>query len=586
MMNIRQQLTQIVSDAFEKAGYSREYGNVTGSNRPDLCQFQCNGAMSAAKEYKKAPIAIARDVAELLKADSRFSMVDAAAPGFINMSLDEGYLAGLLNDMAADSRLLLPEMQPLTIVIDYGAPNVAKPLHVGHLRSTIIGDALYKLAKFLGHRVISDVHLGDWGLQMGLVIAETRRQKPGLVYFDPDFTGEYPEEPPLTVDEMNFIYPQASARAKEDEAFAAEAAAATVALQNKARGYYEFWQQIRQVSVDDLKRSYDILGVSFDYWYGESDAAPYIEDVLKLLREKGLLQESEGALIVDVSMPEDKEPMPPMIIVKSDGGDLYGTTDLGTLLQRMRDWNPDEIWYVVDNRQSFHFKQVFRCAGLAGIIGDDTLCIHIGFGTMNGKDGKPYKTREGGVMRLSDLIETVTSGAYDRICQSDVIGEEEEKRKAARMVGMAALKIGDLINHRNKDYIFDLDRFLATDGKTGPYLQYTAVRINSVLSKAREQSLKPGKILPPATDTERDLMLSLIGVADNMLRAFADKAPNVICESLFDIATVFNKFYGETKILTCADESRRASWLGLLELTHRMLIILLDIIGVDVPEKM
>lgn len=585
-MNIRQQLTQIVSDAFERAGYSREYGNVTGSNRPDLCQFQCNGAMSAAKEYKKAPIAIARDVVELLKTDSRFSMIDAAAPGFINMSLDTGFLAGLLNDMAEDSRLLLPEMEPTTIVMDYGAPNVAKPLHVGHLRSTIIGDALYRLAKFLGHRVISDVHLGDWGLQMGLVIAETRRLKPELVYFDPDFKGEYPEEPPLTVDEMNFIYPQASARSKKDKAFADEAAAATVALQSKAKGYYEFWQKIRSVSIEDLKRSYEILGVSFDHWYGESDADPYIEDVLELLREKELLRESDGALIVDVSLPEDKEPMPPMIIVKSDGGDLYGTTDLGTLLQRMRDWSPNEVWYVVDNRQSFHFKQVFRCANLAGITGDNTLCSHIGFGTMNGKDGKPYKTREGGVMRLSDLIETVTSGAYDRICRSDIIGDEAEKRKVAGMVGVAALKIGDLINHRIKDYIFDLDRFLASDGKTGPYLQYTAVRITSVLSKAGQLNLRPGKILPPASDTERDLMLSLTGVADNLLRAFADKAPNVICESLFEISAVFNKFYGETKILTCTDEPRRASWLGLLQLTRRMLMILLDIIGVDVPEKM
>lgn len=585
-MNIRQLLTQIVSDAFERAGYGREYGTVTVSNRPDLCQFQCNGAMSAAKEYKKAPIAIAKDVIELLKTDGRFSMTDAAAPGFINMSVDEGFLAGLLNDMAGDSRLLLPEMEPMTIVIDYGAPNVAKPLHVGHLRSTIIGDALYRLSKFLGHRVISDVHLGDWGLQMGLVIAETRRLKPDLVYFDPEYTGEYPDEPPLTVDEMNYIYPQASARSKKDEAFASEAAAATVALQSKTRGYYDFWQKIRQVSIDDLKRSYEILGVGFDYWYGESDAAPYIDDVLKLLRDKGLLQESDGALIVDVSLPEDKEPMPPMIVVKSDGGDLYGTTDLGTLLQRMRDWKPAEIWYVVDSRQSFHFKQVFRCAKLAGIIGDDTHCSHIGFGTMNGKDGKPYKTREGGVMRLSDLIETVTSGAYDRICQSDIISDEEEKRRIARMVGVAALKIGDLMNHRIKDYVFDLDRFLATDGKTGPYLQYTAVRISSVLAKAAQMNFKPGKILPPATDTERDLMLSLTGVSDNLLRAFADKAPNVICESLFEISTVFNKFYGETRILACTDEQQRASWLGLLELTRRMLMTLLDILGVDVPDKM
>lgn len=585
-MNIRQQLTQIVSDTFEKAGYSRDYGNVTRSNRPDLCQFQCNGAMTAAKEYKKAPIAIAKDVAELLKADGRFKTVDAAPPGFINMSLDESFLTGLLNDMAGDDRLLLPEMAPETIVIDYGGPNVAKPLHVGHLRTAIIGDALYRLAKFLGHRVISDVHLGDWGLQMGLVIAETRRIKPELVYFDTEYTGEYPEEPPLTADELNIIYPQASARSKEDKDFAAEAAQATVELQSKKRGYYDFWKQIRQVSVNDLKRNYEILGVGFDYWYGESDADPYIEDVLDILREKKLLRESEGAQIVDVSLPDDKEPMPPMIIIKSNGGDMYGTTDLGTLLQRMRDWRPDQIWYVVDNRQSFHFKQLFRCAALSGITGENTVCSHISFGTMNGKDGKPYKTREGGVMRLSDLIETVTSGAYDRICRSDIIGDEAQKRAVAQMVGVAAMKIGDLVNHRIKDFTFDLDRFLDTDGKTGPYLQYTAVRINSVLSKASEQGLAPGRILPPASETERELMLSLIAVPDSLLRAFADKTPNVICEALFEIAGIFNKFYGETKILTCPDELQRSSWLGLLELTYRMLYILLDILGVSVPEQM
>lgn len=585
-MNIKQELTDIVSNAFEKAGYSRELGFITRSNRPDLCQFQCNGAMSAAKLYKKAPIAIANEVVELLKSDKRFSSIEAVPPGFINISLADDSLAQVINDMSDDKRLLLPEMEPSTIIIDYGGPNVAKPLHVGHLRSAIIGDCLYRLAKFLGHNIISDVHLGDWGLQMGLVIAETKRIKPDLVYFDPDYTGDYPDQSPLTADELNVIYPAASARAKTDEVFAAEAAQITLELQNKSRGYYEFWKHIRSISVEDLKRSYEILDVGFDYWYGESDAAPYVKSAIDLLHDRGILQESDGALIVDVSLPEDKGPMPPMIIVKSNGGDVYGTTDLATIYQRMTDWDPDEIWYVVDSRQAFHFKQVFRCAALAGITGENTSCTHIGFGTMNGKDGKPYKTREGGVMRLSDLIATVTSSAYERINQSDIIGDEAEKRKTAQMVGVAALKIGDLTNHRIKDFVFDMDRFLASDGNTGPYLQYTAVRINSVLTKARKSNMAPGKILHPASDTERELMLSLTSAADCLLRAYSDKTPNVICESLFEIAGTFNKFYGETKILTCDHELQRSSWLGLLELTYKMLLTLLDILGISVPEQM
>jgi len=585
-MLIIQKLSDAVSDAFAACGYNAAYGKVTPSNRPDLCQFQCNGAMSAAKEYRKAPAVVAGEVAEALASRTDvFASVSVVAPGFINLDVSEALLAAAMNDMRRDERLLLPQMTPRTIVVDYGGPNVAKPLHVGHLRSAIIGDSVCRIARFLGHQVIGDVHLGDWGLQMGMVIAELQRTRPDLPYFNPDFTGPYPEEAPVTVDELNVLYPAASARAKTDESFAAAAAQATVELQDRRPGYIALWKHVCAVSIADLKHNYDILGVHFDEWYGESDADPYIPLVLERLTEKGLLRESEGAKVVDVALPDDKEPMPPMLIVKSNGGDIYGTTDLGTIWQRMKDWKPDEIWYVVDNRQGLHFKQLFRCAALAGVLGE-TICQHIGFGTMNGKDGKPYKTREGGVMRLSDLIASVTASALERAAQSDMVADADEAARVAQTVGVAAMKIGDMVNYRTKDYVFDMERFLASDGKTGPYLQYAAVRINSILRKALEMGVAEGDILPSASDTERALMLSLTSVSDALMRAYHEKAPSVLCDVLFEIAGYFSRFYNENKVLTCPDEDRRASWLALLGLTHRMLGLLLSLLGISLPEQM
>lgn len=584
-MTIRQMLSERVSDAFAACGYEREFGAVTESNRPDLCQFQCNGAMAAAKRHKKAPIAIAGEVVARLAGDGTFSLVEAVAPGFINLNLADAVLAARMNDMTDDKRLLLPSMPPRTIVIDFGGPNIAKPLHVGHLRSAIIGDCLCRLARFLGHNVIGDVHLGDWGLQMGMVIAEIRRTQPALVYFDPDYSGDYPEDAPVTADVLNTLYPAASARAKTDAAFAAEAARATVELQRGRPGYLALWRSIRDVSIADLKKNYDTLGVRFDAWLGESNADAYIPKVMELFKQRGLLRESDGAVVVDVALEEDKEPMPPMLVVKSDGGDIYGTTDLGTLYQRMQDWQPDEVWYVVDNRQALHFKQVFRAAGLAGFLGD-TQCRHIGFGTMNGTDGKPYKTRDGGVMRLSDMIESVTENAYQKAGESGVAFTADEQAAVAKTVGVAAMKIGDFINHRTKDYIFDMERFLASDGKTGPYLQYTAVRIQSVLRKARAAGEVFGAILPPVTAAERELMLALTSVSEALPRAFEEKAPNVLCEALFTIAGMFNRFYPEHKILSYPDQAQRASWLSLLELVLKMLRQLLDLIGIGVPERM
>ncbi|MCL1848789.1 MAG: arginine--tRNA ligase [Clostridiales bacterium] len=584
-MTLRERLTEITADAFVQSGYDQSFGVVTISDRPDLCQFQCNGALAAAKQYRKAPMLIAGEVVEKLKGNAVFSSLEIAAPGFINMRVADAVLSETMREMHQDDRLSLQQMEPRTIVIDFGGPNVAKPLHVGHLRSAIIGDCLCRLARFLGHRVIGDIHLGDWGLQMGLIIAEMKRDQPELPYFDPEYSGEYPQAPPVTAEELNTLYPSASARAKTDDTFAAEAAQATVELQQKRRGYYTLWKHIWNVSVDDLKKNYALLDVHFDQWLGESDADAYIPRVLDILKSRGLLRESEGAQIVDVEQPEDTAPMPPMLIVKSNGGDIYGTTDLGTLLQRTQDWRPDEVWYVVDHRQALHFKQVFRCAHLAGII-DEKACLHIPFGTMNGKDGKPYKTRDGGVMRLSDMIGTVTGNAYQKLSGIQTQDSEEENQVLARVIGVAAMKIGDLINHRAKDYVFDMERFLASEGKTGPYLQYTAVRIRSLLQKAGEAGIAQGPILAPLSDTERELMLSLTSVSEALQRAFEEKAPNIICETLFSIAGVFNRFYFETRFLDCPDAEQRASWLSLLDLTVNMLRQLLDILGVSIPERM
>ena len=588
MSTLKNRLTAIVEEAFAAAGYNKELGAVTFSDRPDLCQFQCNGALTGAKIHRKSPMMIANDVLPNLSENKIFKSVTVAPPGFINMILSDEFIAEEAAKMAESDRLALPVTEKKTIVVDYGGPNVAKPLHVGHLRAAIIGETLKRLARFLGNDVIGDVHLGDWGLQMGLIISELRRERPELCYFDENYTGEYPAESPVTIDDLSRLYPQASARSKEDEEFRMAAMQATKELQNGRAGYVALWRKFLEVSVADLKRSYARLGVDFDKWLGESDADPYVAPLLKILDDKKLTYLSDGALIADVAEETDEEPMPPVIISKSDGSQLYATTDLATIIQRAEDFKPNEIWYVVDSRQSMHFKQVFRLAKKAGLVDDDTVLYHVGFGTMNGSDGKPYKTREGGVMSLSVLIDSAKAAAKERIEASEVAKDltDAERDDVAEKIGIAAIKFGDLINHRARDYIFDLDRFLATEGKTGPYLQYTVVRITSLLNKAMAANAAPGKLLPPQSDTERELLIKLFSVGDVLLRAFEDKTPNAICEVMFDIAGLFNRFYFENKILAQENEEIRASWLGIIELVRRMLLMLLDIFSTDVPEKM
>lgn len=581
-------ITEEVTSAFEKAGYASRYGKVTLSNRPDLCEYQCNGAMAAAKEYRKAPAMIAGDVVSHLQESAIFSMAEAVNPGFINLKVNPEYLASYLNQMLGDQRLSVEKVQePKTIILDYGGPNVAKPLHVGHLRSAIIGESIKRMGRFLGHRMIGDVHLGDWGLQMGLIITELQERQPQLVYFDENFTGDYPEEAPFTIGELEEIYPAASARSKEDEEYKNRAMNATHQLQQGRRGYMALWKQIMKVSVADLKKNYRRLDVDFDLWKGESDADAYIPAMVERLKEGGYAYQDQGALVVDVKEETDTKEIPPCMILKSDGASLYTTTDLATLVQRMEDYHPDEILYVVDKRQELHFIQVFRCAKKTGIVDADTKLSFLGFGTMNGKDGKPFKTREGGVMRLERLLSEITEEMYQKIVSNRSV-KEEDAGKTAEMVALSAVKYGDLSNQASKDYIFDTERFTSFEGNTGPYILYTVVRIKSILSRFTESGgdVNQGSLLPASGEGEKALMLLLAGFNAVVENAFEEKAPHKICSYIYEVANAFNSFYHETKILSQEDETQKASYIRLLVLARDVLETSVDLLGFAAPEKM
>ena len=590
-------ISEEVTKAFVECGYDEKYGKVTLSNRPDLCEYQCNGAMAAAKEYKCAPFMISDKIAEILSGNAMFSMVESVKPGFLNLKLDGAYLASYLNDMQADAGRFgcdQPE-NPKTIMVDYGGPNVAKPLHVGHLRSAIIGESVKRIGKFVGHEMIGDVHLGDWGLQMGLIITELALRKPELVYFDDSYEGEYPEEAPFTISELEDIYPTASGKSKTDEAYKEAALAATNELQQGRRGYRALLAHILAVSVTDLKKNYDNLNVSFELWKGESDAQPYIPDMVQKLKDGGFAYESEGALVVDVKEETDTKEIPPCIILKSDGASLYSTTDLATLVMRMEDYNPEGIIYITDKRQELHFNQVFRCAKKTGIVKPETELTHIGFGTMNGKDGKPFKTRDGGVMRLEYLIQEIYEEMLKKITENQKSKEDldistEEAEKIARTVALAAIKYGDLSNQASKDYIFDIDRFTSFEGNTGPYILYTIVRIKSILGKyeATGKSVSDclGVMEAAHNDHEKDLMLSLSRFNAVVENAYEEVAPHKICAYIYELANAFNGFYHGTKILSEADEQVQKSYIGLLNLTKSVLETCIDMLGFEAPERM
>ncbi len=578
-------ISQQVARAFAQAGFDPSYGRVTVSNRPDLCEFQCNGAMPAAKVYHRAPIQIAQAVAAQLEDCGMFCQADAVSPGFLNLRLSPAYLRDYAVQMGRSPHFgLEPEANPRTVVLDYGGPNVAKPLHVGHLRSAIIGESLKRINRYFGNTVIGDIHMGDWGLQMGLIIEEVRRRQPDLPYFDPDFTGDYPAQAPFTISELEEIYPCASAKSKVDEDFARRAHDATFKLQQGERGYRAMWDHIMRISVADLKRNYAKLNVSFDVWLGESDAQPYIPPMIEAMKAKGITTESEGALVVNVQEAGDTKEVPPCILVKSDGATLYATTDLATIVQRMADFHPGKLLYLTDKRQALHFEQVFRTARKAGIVPPETELQHLGFGTMNGKDGKPFKTREGGVMRLERLIGEITDYVRQKITENQVV-DENEVENTARLIAMAALKYGDLSNQPTKDYIFDLERFAAFEGNTGPYILYTIVRIKSILSKYQGQ-VSPDRLLPPETKEAKDLMLALTRFAPALQQAYRDNAPNDICAYIYELAGAANKFYHETRILAEADAAKQAGYAALMDLTRQVLETCIDLLGFEAPERM
>lgn len=588
MEKILDLISKKVMDAFEGCGYEASYGKVGISNRPDLCEYQCNGAMAGAKKYKKAPIMIANDVVAALKEDPMFDEIVAVNPGFINIRIAGDFVAEYLNGMQADERLSVEKAaEPKTIMIDYGGANVAKPLHVGHLRSAIIGESIKRIGRFVGHKVIGDVHLGDWGLQMGLIITEVKERQPELVYFDESYEGEYPEEAPFTISELEEIYPTASGKSKVDEAFREAALEATAKLQSGVRGYRALWQQILNVSIADLKKNYGNLNVEFDLWKKESDAQPYIPEMVEEMKEKGYAYMDQGALIVDVAKESDTKEVPPCIILKSDGAALYTTTDLATIIERRKLFDPDEIIYVVDKRQEMHFIQVFRCARKTGLVKEDTGLKFLGFGTMNGKDGKPFKTREGGVMRLEHLIADINEEMFRKITENHEV-DEAEARETAKLVGLSAIKYGDLSNQASKDYVFDLDKFTSFEGNTGPYILYTIVRIKSILNKYRAggNAVEKGHILVPAGESEKALMLALTGFNSMIQQAFEELAPHKICSFIYDLANDFNHFYHETKILFEEDADRKRSYIELLDLTREVLETSIDLLGFAAPERM
>ena len=590
MKRIVDLISDEIKEAFNQCGYDKKYGMVTLSNRPDLCQYQCNGALAAAKAYKKPPINIATEIVEILSKSKTFKEIVAIMPGFINITISETFLSDYISKMSTSDDFGCEKTNnPKTIIIDYGGPNVAKPLHVGHLRSAIIGESVKRIGRFLGHNVIGDVHLGDWGLQMGLIITELKKRKPELPYFDESFMGEYPKEAPFTISELEEIYPAANEYAKTHPEYKEEAKNATYLLQNGNKGYVALWNHILDVSITDLKKNYEKLNVTFDLWKKESDAQKYIPDMVKYLKESGHAKISEGALVVDVKEETDTKEMPPCMILKSDGATLYNTTDLATMVEREKLFKPDSIIYVVDKRQELYFTQVFRCAKKTSLIGRDVDLTFLGFGTMNGKDGKPFKTRDGGVMRLENLITSVNDNVYEMIMNNREMSSKEAK-EIARKVALSAIKYGDLSNQVSKDYIFDIDRFTSFEGNTGPYILYTIVRIKSILNKYKEltgKELKEDtKIIPAQGESETALMLEISRFNETIYNAYTENAPNKICQYVYDLANAFNKFYHGNKIISEENEQRRESWIALIRLTSGVLNTCINLLGFEAPERM
>ncbi len=591
MASLTATLTDLFAAAFEALGLPASAGRVTVSNRPDLAQFQCNGALAVAKAAKRPPREIAGQVAERAEAlapPGLFADLSLAGPGFVNITLSDAALAERAATLIDDPRSgVVPAGDPMTVIVDYGGPNIAKPMHVGHLRASIIGESIKRITRLAGHEAIGDVHMGDWGLPMGMLISEIAIRQPDLPYVDPDDRGPFPADSPVSLADLERLYPQAAAACKADPARLETARQATADLQAGRPGYRALWRHFMDVSIAAMKRDFGSLGVSFELWKGEADVNDLIEPMIADFQSKGLTEESDGALIIRVAQDGDKSDVPPLILKKSDGAVMYGTTDLGTILDRVRSVDPDLSLYVVDQRQHLHFEQVFRAARRAGIAGKGTL-EHIGFGTMNGKDGKPFKTRAGGVMKLADLLSMARDQARAKLEEAHLAEDypADEREEIARMVGVAAVKFADLSNHRTSNYVFDLERFTSFEGKTGPYLQYAAVRVRSLLRKAEAAGAAAGPLVPPTDRTERDLILALMGWPDALAAAFDKRAPNEVCEHAYGLAQAFSGFYAACHILSETDRAVQASRLQLARLALTQLVLALDLLGIDVPERM
>lgn len=588
MNTIVETITEELKKAFAECGYDEKYAKVSLSNRPDLCEYQCNGAMAAAKEYKKAPFMIADEIVEKLSGSSLFKSIESVKPGFINIILSEDFLAGYVNEMAKAEKFgYVNKQEAKTVIVDYGGANAAKPLHVGHLRSAVIGESVKRIQKYAGNKVIGDVHLGDWGLQMGLIIEELRDRKPELPYFDESFEGEYPKEAPFTISELEEIYPAASAKSKENEQFMERAHQSTLKLQSGDKACTAIWNHIMTVSKADLKKNYDNLNVEFDLWKGESDAQPYIPDMVQDMIDRGIAYESQGAMVVDIQEETDTKELPPCIVRKSDGAALYATSDLATIVEREKLYQPDSYIYLADKRQELHFTQVFRVAKKTGIVNGNAEMTFLGFGTMNGKDGKPFKTRSGGVMRLEHLIADIGEAVYQKMMENRSL-TEEEAHATAKIVGLAALKYGDLSNQASKDYVFDVERFASFEGNTGPYILYTIVRIKSILSKYTENggSMENLSINPAGSQAEKNLMLSLVKFAEVMEAAYTEKAPHKICQFIYEVSNALNGFYHDTKILAETDENKQKGYIALISITKKVLEQCIDLLGIECPERM
>ena len=582
-MSLLKELEKDLKEIVKKASYEVENLAIEPSNRRDLGEYQLNDAMQLARTYHENPREIATKIVKELEQDDRFENINIAGPGFINISLSEKYTVDFLNKMNEDLYNNIDKRDKKKVILDYGGANVAKALHVGHLRSANIGEAIKRLARTLGYEVLGDAHLGDYGRPLGFVVLEIQKMYPELPYFDPSYTGNFEELTlPITNADLEKIYPLASQKAKEDETYLEEGRQVTAKIQNHERGYYDLWKKVVEISKEDIKQVYDELNTEFDLWLGESDGAEYFEELKNIYEEKGLLQESQGALIIDVSEEKDISPMPPLLFVKSNGTISYETTDLATILQRKKDFDPDEIWYCVDNRQALRFEQIFRAVRKVQLVRDDVVLEHIGFGTMNGKDGKPFKTRDGGVMSLKGLISLVTDETRKRINPETV--PEEEREEVAKKVAIAALKYADFLPYRETDYVFEVEKFADLEGKTGPYLLYSTIRMKSLLNKAKEIPAKEIKKIQGKT--EKDIALVLLELPNVLNKALEVRSLNDIAEYLFNLTSLYNKFYAEHKIITEEKSELRESWIVLTNLVYQVNSLLLDLLGIDVPEKM